>query len=367
MKKLKKSLLLCLILTIFMNVIIYFAPIKVSANTTTSEVVIERDSLRILHAKNENEKMENASTTKIVTAICVIENCNLFDEVVIGDESVGIEGSSIYLHVGDERTVEELLFGLMLQSGNDAAHALATFVGGSIEKFARMMNALAIKCGAVNSNFVNPHGLHDDNHYTTAKDLALITCYALKNPVFSKIVSTKKVAFGDRVYLNKNKMLTSFDGADGVKTGFTKHSGRCLVTSATRDKMQLVSVVLNSSNMYERSAELLNKSYNEYSFCEVVKKGEKIGSVDKSNLNKTVILNKGLKIPLRENERENLKTVFKNTHISGNEINIGDLVGELIIYNGEKIIFSSKMYAVNVFDDCVYVQMLFKNFNKLKI
>ena len=288
MKKLKKSLLLCLILTIFMNVIIYFAPIKVSANTTTSEVVIERDSLRILHAKNENEKMENASTTKIVTAICVIENCNLFDEVVIGEESVGIEGSSIYLHVGDERTVEELLFGLMLQSGNDAAHALATFVGGSIEKFARMMNALAIKCGAVNSNFVNPHGLHDDNHYTTAKDLALITCYALKNPVFSKIVSTKKVAFGDRVYLNKNKMLTSFDGADGVKTGFTKHSGRCLVTSATRDKMQLVSVVLNSSNMYECSAELLNKSFNEYSFCEVVKKGEKIGSVDKSNLNKTI-------------------------------------------------------------------------------
>ena len=271
MKKLKKSFIVCLILTIITLRVISFKPENACAvQAASSEIVIERDTGEILHERSIDARVSIASLTKIITAITAIENYPLDKEIVITKQMTGFEGSSIYLKEGEILSLEELLYGLMLRSGNDAATAIATGVGGDIKRFAEMMNETAKKAGAENSNFVNPHGLEESNHYSTARDLALITAYALKNPVFSNIVSTRSVKIRDtvggedRLLINKNKILKTLDGADGVKTGYTKVSGRCLVSSATRNGIQLICVVINCGPMYERSAELINKCFEKY-------------------------------------------------------------------------------------------------------
>ena len=175
----------------------------------SSYVVLEADSLRVLYSSNSNVKMEPASTTKILTAICVIENSDVDKIITIPKQAVGVEGSSIYLKEGEKFKIVDLLYGLMMRSGNDAAVALALSVSGSLEKFALLMRDTAFKIGAYNSNFVNPHGLHHDEHYTTAEDLAKITAYAYKLPLFKEIVSSKTHYFerdGKReCFVNKNK------------------------------------------------------------------------------------------------------------------------------------------------------------------
>ncbi len=353
MKKSKKSLLLCLISLVFTTVVI----INPSKTITTvlasesSEIVMEKESSRVLIGKNIDLKLPMASTTKILTAITVLENADLKETVTIKKESVGIEGSSIYLREGETLTVEELLYGMMMRSGNDSAHALALHVGKSIEKFARLMNDVALKCGAENSNFVNPHGLHDVNHYTTAKDLALITCYALKNADFQKIVSTKRISFGDRVFVNKNKFLNLYEGADGVKTGYTKNAGRCLVSSATKNGMQLVSVVLNCGPMYERSEELLNYCYENYKPACVINSGEILAEIpikDSVVIGEKypVRLSEDLVIPLKQGEKDCLKVEFLPTEYLTFPINKGTYVGYLRIYADKDLIFSSKLFTI---------------------
>ena len=236
----------------------------------SSEIVINADSGEILFSKKENEQASIASLTKIITAITVIENCDFEKQITITGDMVGVEGSSIYLKSGEKYKIKDLLYGLMLRSGNDAAVALALTVSESVNNFAILMNETAKSAGAVNSNFVNPHGLEQKGHYSTAKDLALITAYALKNELFSDIVSTKRYVYEElssgekRVFINKNKLLSNFDGADGVKTGYTKYSGRCLVSSATRNGIRLICVVINCASTYERSAELLEKCFEKY-------------------------------------------------------------------------------------------------------
>lgn len=354
MKKYLKLLIISGILIVFTSVVIFnnvtfsFAEEDFSG----AEIVIERDSLRVLKGRNVDKKLSNASTTKIVTAITVIENCDLDKEVVITKESVGVEGSSIYLKEGDILTVRELLYGLMLRSGNDAAVALALFVGGSVENFAKMMNTLSCKCGAVNSNFVNPHGLYDENHYTTAKDLALICAYALRNETFAKIVRTKKIAFGSRTFLNKNKMLFNYEGADGVKTGYTKKAGRCLVSSATKNGMQLICVILNYPATYERTTELFDQCFLEYSLTEVVNKNDVIAKIPVKNaieLNKeySVSLNRALYLPISKDEKKSLKIEFLPTEYLTEPINKGEYLGILSITTDKDLIFSSKLYTIN--------------------
>lgn len=242
-----------------------------SAAAISSEIVIERNTMKILHEANADKISSIASLTKIVTCITAIENCdNLDKEILITEEMCNIEGSSIYLKAGEKLTVLELLYGLMLRSGNDSATAIALSVGGSIESFAKLMNDTAKKAGAKNSSFKNPHGLEQEGHYSTARDLALISCYALNNDTFAKIVSTKKKVISnsleeyDRVLVNKNKILSLLDGADGLKTGYTKVSGRCLASSATRNGIQLVCIVLNCGPMFERSCELINEGFKKY-------------------------------------------------------------------------------------------------------
>lgn len=358
MKKVLKLRITSVILIIFtIFVILKVSPVRVFAkDLPKAEVVMERDSLRILKSRNEDLKLPNASTTKIITAITVLENSSLNDEVLITKESVGIEGSSIYLKEGEVLTVEELLYVLMLRSGNDSAVALALYVGKTIENFAKLMNSVAKKCGAENSNFVNPHGLDEDNHYTTAKDLALITCYALKNEVFKKIVSTKKITFGDRTFINKNKMLFNYDGADGVKTGYTKKSGRCLVSSATKGEMQLIGVILNYGPTYERTTSLFDDCFQKYSLVEVAKKGEVLAKIPIENgvvINDeyTVILQNGITLPLTSEEKNNLKLSFLPIKNLTEPINEGIYLGNLSITADKDLIFSSKLYTINTNDN----------------
>ena len=233
-----------------------------AATPSRAECVLELSSRRILHGSNAEERLPMASTTKILTAILVIDDCDLDESISIPGQAEGVEGSSVYLKAGDKYTVRELLYGLMLRSGNDCAVSLALHHSGSVEKFAQAMNRKALSLGAEHSRFANPHGLPHEGHYTTARDLALISAYALQNDTFREIVSCKYYA--PRGWANKNKMLTEYEGALGVKTGFTLRAGRCLVSGAQRDGMTLVCVVLNSPQMFERSAELLDSAFGAY-------------------------------------------------------------------------------------------------------
>lgn len=237
----------------------------------TAKIVMEQSSRRVLYDEGRNVRCYPASTTKILTALCVLENSSLSDIVTVPKQAEGVEGSSLYLKCGDKITVEDLLYGLMLRSGNDCAVALAINTSGSVEEFVTLMNETAKNLGAYNSHFVNPHGLHDDLHYVTAYDLALICAKAYENEEFCKIVGTKKckilVNDEQRYIANKNKLLSNFEGANGVKTGYTKKSGRCLVGGAKKDGMQLISVVLNCADMWNDTVRILNFAFDNYYMC----------------------------------------------------------------------------------------------------
>ncbi len=246
-----------------------FAKINVSyaAGNASAYAVIDVDSKEIIMSENADEPLPIASTTKILTALTVIENVfDLDEEVTIPVAACGIEGSSIYLTPGERLSYRDLLYGLMLRSGNAAAVALAVLTGGCVVNFVILMNEPSRKYGAVNSNFANPHGLDDEKHKVTARDLARISAFAMENDTFKEIVSAKYYkTSGDAVrYMkNKNKMLFNYEGADGVKTGYTKKSGRCLVASAERNGRRFVSVVINRYNMWQDSENLLNKAFEQ--------------------------------------------------------------------------------------------------------
>lgn len=233
-----------------------------------SMALVDGDTGELIFCKNKDARREPASTTKICTAITVLENHTLLDlPVPIPNEAVGVEGSSLYLQKGESMTVRDLLYGLMLQSGNDCAVALAVIVGGSVDGFVKMMNETAQKAGATNSNFVNPHGLHHDEHYTTAHDLCKISYYAMQNKLFREIVATKRHSTPyhghdyKRNFPNKNKILFNYDGGNGIKTGYTRASGRCLVSSATRNGKTYICTVLNCYDMFEECMRLMDKAF----------------------------------------------------------------------------------------------------------
>ena len=238
-------------------------------------ILIDAESGDVLYGSNYNAKMPMASTTKIMTAVVAIENMALNTKITIPDAAVGIEGSSIYLCKGESLTLEELLYALLLSSANDAAVAIAISIGGSIERFANMMNETASRLGLKDSHFTNPHGLDDEDHYTTAKDLAKLTAYALKLPIFRQIVSTykKTISFNNnengRLLVNHNKLLNTYQGIFGVKTGFTKRSGRCLVSAAERDGTVLISVTLNAPDDWRDHKALLDYGFDNYETVEL--------------------------------------------------------------------------------------------------
>ncbi len=259
---------------------ILFFPVEVRAVSAEHAIVMDAATGRILYEKNADEQGLIASTTKIMTALVVCEQCNVLDRMKIPKEAVGIEGSSMYLREGEVLTIQELLYGLMLHSGNDAAVALAIYCGGTVEGFAALMNDKARQLGMSNTHFENPNGLDSPGHYSTARDLAVLTAYAMENPIFAKTVSTKSIKIGERYLTNHNKLLWQVDGADGVKTGFTKAAGRILVSSAVRDGRRLVCVTMNAPDDWQDHKQLLEEGFERYSVQTLVTAGETVGTME---------------------------------------------------------------------------------------
>ena len=224
-------------------------------------ILIHADSGEVLYERNADQRMLVASTTKIMTAIVALESCELDEVVKIDSRSAGIEGSSMYLKAGEKYSVEQLLYGLMLVSGNDAAIALALHVSDSIEDFAQLMNEKAQELGMTASSFMNPHGLDEDGHYSTARDMATLAAYCMENEDFYSIVSSKSKTVGDQTLHNHNKLLASYDGCIGLKTGYTKAAGRSLVSCAERNGARYICVTLNDPDDWRDHAALYDWAF----------------------------------------------------------------------------------------------------------
>lgn len=345
-KKVFKNSLIVFLIIIFTSSISFCSEPDISAQ---SAILIDAGSGRIFYSFNSQEKIPMASTTKIMTALIAIENGNMNDIVKIKKESVGVEGSSIYLFEGEEISKEDLLYGLMLRSGNDAAIAIANHIGGNTVKFIRNMNSRSKEIGALNTNFVNPHGLDDENHYTTAYDLALITKEALKLNNFKNIVSTKTWVANrvkNNYFYNKNKTIYEYDGGDGVKTGYTKKTGRCLVSSATRKGMQLIAVVLNDSNWFNDCYKLLDYGFNNYNPYILYDKGQFVRNLKVRKGNKMevpIITEEICAIPLKDIEVDRIKTVIKLPEELIAPVSSGTVVGKIVVYMNGKILHTTNL------------------------
>lgn len=255
-------------------------PGHVSAISAKKAILVDANTGRVLYEKDANSRSLIASTTKIMTALIICQQCNVLDRVRIPKEAVGIEGSSMYLREGEVLSVQELLYGLMLSSGNDAAVALAIYCGGTVGGFVELMNDKAHALGMNGTHFANPNGLDSPGHYSTAADLALLGAYAMKDPIFAQTVSTKSVRVGERCLQNHNKLLWRVDGADGVKTGFTRAAGRILVSSAVRSGRRLVCVTINDGNDWADHAAMLEDGFSRYALCQILTPGEPVGTVE---------------------------------------------------------------------------------------
>lgn len=318
-------------------------------------VVIESSTGRVLFSQNENKKMPMASTTKIMTAITAIENCKDLDEKFeVSPKSVGVPGTSLYLRKGDVYSVRDLLYALMLISGNDASVAIAEHVAGSTSEFVTKMNELCKKIGATNSHFANTHGLDADGHYTTALDLAKITAYALENDIFREIVSTKNTKIvngkGENRYLkNKNKLLSTLEGCIGVKTGFTDDAGRCLVSAIERDGMRLVCVVLNCAPMFQESAELLKTCADEYKLYDLTENYDfdrQIKVVDGRDEIAQIGTKEKFLYPLTKNEFDCLRYQYSYPESVDAPLEIDSEIGKVEIFLNNNLLFSEKIYTI---------------------
>ena len=322
-------------------------------------IIYDRTTKQIIWGKNENEKRAMASTTKIMTALVVLENSNLSDVVTISKKAAGTGGSRLKISTGDKITINDLLYGLMLRSGNDAAVALAEYVGGSIEGFADLMNKKAKELGLNNTNFVTPHGLDNEEHYTTAYELAVITDYALNNETFAKIVNTKSTAISingnSRNIYNTNELLGYMSGVDGVKTGFTNGAGRCLITSCTRDNNQIITVVLGCDTKKQRtsdSSKLIEYAFKNYTRINLEEKIQNEFENWKQINSKRIYINKANKqeinlelgeihkkiIPIKIGEERNIKIEINAIYNYEAPVEEGRKIGNIIVKNNEEII-----------------------------
>ena len=334
----KKSVSIILIITL----LVFTININATASffiTAESAILLDATTGQILYQKNIHQPRPPASTTKIMTGILAIENGNLTDEVEASIKAAHEGGSSIYLSPGEKLTLEELIYGLLIKSGNDAAVAIAQHIGGSIDNFAQMMNFKAKQVGALNTNFKNPNGLPQEGHLTTAYDLAKITRYALKNDLFAKVVATPKKRISwpghnwDRILNNTNKLLARSDFVDGVKTGYTKAAGRCLVASATKDGRQLISVVLKSNQMWQDSLNLLNYGYDHFKKINIVNQGEIVDQIEVSGRKLNVKAAQNFYKILAQEERLNLSKKLKYKEKLTLPILAGEKVGDLLLYD----------------------------------
>lgn len=302
-----------------------FLPHKTRATTLTSEttvsavnaVLMEQESGRVLFEKEAHEKKKIASITKIMTAILAVESGKLDEMVTVSDLAFGTEGSSLYLQRGQKMKLEDLVYGLMLRSGNDAAVAIAEHVGGSLEGFVMLMNQKAEEIGMKNTSFTNPHGLDNtENHYSTAYDMALLSRYAMNNPTYAKIAGTKEHQAPNPneswnyEWDNKNKMLKLYKYSTGGKTGFTKLARRTLVSTAEKDGMGLVAVTLNAGDDWNDHMTLFDNAYKEYVLTTILEKGKLKGIKAPFYKNK-VTIEQSYQYPLTKEEREQVSIGIK--------------------------------------------------------
>lgn len=323
------------------------ASAKPPAISTSAQAaaLIDVASGRILYSYNGDTPLKIASLTKIMTAIVAIEDGDVTDNVRVGANAFGKEGSSLYLKLGEEMSLQNLLYGLMLRSGNDAATAIAEHVGGSVDGFAYLMNEKAKLIGMTHSTFRNPHGLDDaKDHLSSANDMAKLTAYALKNPVFQDVVQTKTKKVPnpneawDYTWNNKNRMLTLYEGADGVKTGYTKLAKRCLVSSATRNGQQLAVVTLNDGDDWLDHQRLLDYGFKYFPSDMLAEKGANAGEAG-------IVHGASVLYPLTSEEKELVSFKITHTDPSSTDYRLGDR-GRKIFYVDGNQIGSIPLYAV---------------------
>ncbi len=307
-------------------------------------IVIDASSGRIIGEKNANKKLPMASTTKIMTSILSIDEIeNLNASIEIPEYCTNIEGSSLYLKPKQRVSIIDLLYGTMLRSGNDAALAVANFAGkNNIDNFVFMMNDKANELGAYNTNFTNPNGLHDNNHYTTAYDLALISKYAMKNNVFRQIASSKKYEAKslNTVLYNKNKVVHQYEYGSGIKIGYTKTAGRCLVASAKKDETEIIVVVLNDNSWFQDSYKIFDWAFRNYNNMKIIDKGQYICH---SNDNKPLFSLEDFSYIFTEEEIRNIRFVSEVTfpHAVSDQNYIS--YGSYKIFIGDNLIFTGTL------------------------
>lgn len=348
-------------------------------------IAIDRKTLNILYEKNAYDVVPMASTTKIMTCILAIEKCSLNETVTISKNAASINGSTLGITENMQISMSDLLYGLMLLSGNDCAIAIAEHISGSIQNFAELMNNKAKELGLNNTHFVTPHGLDNDNHYTTAYELAILTDYALKNETFKNIVSTKKYTISlngfSRELSNTNELLGNLNGVYGVKTGFTFNAGRCLVSSSKRNNMDIIVVVLGADTKNIRtkdSINVINYVFNNFSYINTYDISQTAFSKYLKYFEKNYILYKTVDKPLIEIEKKDnyeypikkddiLKfstQIYTITNFSS-EINKGSKIGILTLYNNDKILYSLDITIVNQLEQNTwyyYFKYMLKNF-----
>ena len=326
--------------------------IKIPEINSRSSVVIDRNTNTILYGKNENTRRKMASTTKIMTAIIIIENCNLDETIEISKKAAGTGGSRLGLKTGDKITIRDLLYGLMLRSGNDAAVALAEHTSGNVENFTELMNQKSVNLGLTNTHFETPHGLDSDEHYTTAYELAILSNYALNNKIFAQIVGIKSYTVTINGYpkqlSNTNELLGNFNGIYGIKTGFTNGANRCLVTACKRGNMDIICVVLGADTKKFRtqdSIKLINYIFDNFQPVDI----KKLIDTDfenwkKDNLNK-IVVNKATtqNIDLKIENIENLTIPIRKDLINSITITI-----DFPLYLESPVSANSKLGNINV-------------------
>ena len=353
-------------------------------------VVIDRKTNTVLVGKNEYSKKKMASTTKIMTAIVIIENYNLNEIVTISKKAANTGGSRLGLKAGDKITVNDLLYGLMLRSGNDSAVALAEYASGSIEEFSKLMNEKALELNLKNTHFVTPHGLDQDEHYTTAYELALLTNYALNNKIFAKIVGSKNFTITingfQKELSNTNELLGNFDGVYGVKTGFTNGANRCLVTACRRENKDVICVVLGADTKKFRtqdSIKLLNYSLNNFAYIDInkiiedefnewIENNTDYFSVYKGVHNNLILSCPKLnynEIPIKVDDKDKIKISINCNNKLIAPIKENEKIGTLSIFVNEKLIYSFSICSKNSipkknFLDYIYI--FFKEFYYVK-
>lgn len=312
---------------------------KAVSTSATSAILVDVDSGRVLYEHNADAKMLIASTTKILTALVAIEEGDLAQTVTVSREAAYTEGSSMYLKVGEKLTLETLLYGLMLCSGNDAAVAIAQAVSGSVETFAKRMNAMAEELGMTGSSFANPNGLDHEEHYSTARDMARLACAAVNNETLVRIASTKSITIGGRTMTNHNKLLSRVEGCIGLKTGYTQAAGRTLVSCAERNGQRLVAVTLQDGNDWADHQALYDYGFSAYPAQQGAVLGQTVGSAQiegGESSQVSLVAAESFSWPLAQGET--LETRLQVDEPLTAPVTAGTAVGEAVFtVNGEEV------------------------------